>query len=135
MEEMGVESQMSESALIKKKMKDFAEKCRKEAKHLEHLQKYHFKSPKEIFDYVYSGHIMYDEPNGICEDKIKLMENGTVGHWSLWLSDDDCCVLGTFWRTQSKESFENWINRCFSDESFLDNGYFPNWHKKEGIIE
>ena len=59
------------------------------------------------------------------------MENGTVGHWSLWLSDDDCCVLGSFWKTQCKESFEKWINSCFEKSDFLDNGYMPSWHRNK----
>lgn len=129
MDELRVESQMTEEALIEKKAKEFAEKVRKEKEHLEHLKKYHFKSAKELIDYVYSGNILIDEDTFICQDKIKLMENGTIGHWSLWLSNDDCCVLGTFWRTQSKEDFEKWINSCFEKTDFLDNGYMRVWHR------
>lgn len=129
MNEMGVESQMTEEALIEKKMKEFVEKVRKEKEHLEHLKKYHFDSAQKLIDYVYAGNELVSEDAFICQDKIKLMENGTVGHWSLWLSDDDCCVLGTFWRTQSKEDFEKWINSCFEKSDFLDNGYMPAWHR------
>ena len=129
MDELRVESQMTEKALIEKKAKEFAEKVRKEKEHLEHLKKFHFHSAKELIDYVYSGNILIHEDTFICQDKIKLMENGPIGHWSLWLSDDDCCVLGTFWRTQSKEDFEKWINSCFEKTDFLDNGYMPGWHR------
>lgn len=129
MNEMGVESQMTEEALIEKKKKEFVEKVRKEKEHLEHLEKFHFHSAKELIDYVYRGNELVSEDSFICQDKIKLMDNGTIGHWSLWLSDDDCCVLGTFWKTQSKEDFEKWVNSCFSNEDFLDNGYMPYWHR------
>ena len=122
MNEMGVESQMTEEALIEKKKKEFK-------KHLEHLKKYHFNSAQKLIDYVYAGNELVSEDVFICQDKIKLMENGTVGHWSLWLSDDDCCVLGSFWKTQSKEDFEKWINSCFEKSDFLDNGYMPAWHR------
>lgn len=129
MNEMGVESQMTEEALIEKKKKEFAEKVRKEKEHLEHLKKYHFDSAQKLIDYVYAGNELVSEDAFICQDKIKLMKNGTVGHWSLWLSDDDCCVLGSFWKTQSKENFEKWINSCFEKSDFLDNGYMPAWHR------
>ena len=95
--------------------------------HLEFLKKYGFKSAKEVFDYIYSGHEMYDG----YDDKIKLMNNGSIGHWALWLSDDDCAVLGYFWRTQTKDSFEEWINSLFSNEGFLDNGYLNYWFKSK----
>lgn len=129
MNEWDVESQMTKEALIEKMKKELAEKTRLEKEHLEHLKKYHFHSAKELIDYVYAGNILYSEDCFQVQDKIKLMENGTVGHWSLWLSDDDCCVLGTFWRTQSKEDFEKWINSCFEASDFLDNGYMPAWHR------
>lgn len=129
MNEMGVESQMAEDALIEKKKKEFAEKVRKEKEHIEHLKKYHFDSAQKLIDYVYAGNELISEDAFICQDKIKLMKNGTVGHWSLWLSDDDCCVLGSFWKTQSKEDFEKWINSCFEKSDFLDNGYMPAWHR------
>ena len=133
MAELGVESQMREEDLIKKKMKEFAESVKREKAHLEHLAKYHFKSKKEVLDYIYSGSVMIDEDgydDGFGPDKFKLMEDGSIGHWSLWLSDDDCVVLGTFWRTQSKESFEAWLDKCFNNVDHLDNGYLPVWHKQ-----
>lgn len=129
MDEMEVESQMSEEALMKKKIREFQEKVKKETKHLEHLEKYHFKSAKEMIDYIYSGKEMVDENNCICQDKIKLMDNGSIGHWSLWLTEDDCAVEGYYWRTQSKEDFEKWVN-LISQEDHLDNGYLPVWHKE-----
>ena len=129
MNDMGVESQMTSEALEAKRMKEKENRIQKEKEHLKQLEKYYFKSPKEVIDYVYSGNEMVSENCSICQDRIKLMNNGTVGHWSLWLSEDDCCVLGHFWKTQSKESFEKWINSCFADASFLDHGYFPYWHK------
>ena len=128
MDEMGVESQMSEEALYEKKIKEFAEKCKKEAEHLEHLEKYHFKTAQEMIDYVYSGKEVTEEYNPIFIDKIKLMKDGRVGHLSLWLSDDDCVVEGVYWKTQTKESFEKWVNKI-SQEDYLDNGYLPLWHK------
>ena len=42
MNELGIESQMTEEALIAKKIKEFSEAVRKEKEHLEHLKKYHF---------------------------------------------------------------------------------------------
>ena len=129
MNEMGVESQMTEEALIEKKKKEIAEKIRKEKEHLEHLKKYHFDSAQKLIDYVYTGNILYSEDCFQVQDKIKLIDNETVGHWSLWLSEDDCCVLGTFWKTKSKEEFEKWINSCFENTEFLDNGYMPAWHR------
>lgn len=129
MEEMGVESQMTEEALNSKKMKDLAEKCKKAAEHLEHLEKYHFKSAQEMIDYIYSGKVIVEEYNPIFSDKIKLMDNGRVGHLSLWLSYDDCAVEGVYWKTQTKESFEEWVNEI-SQEDYLDNGYLPLWHKQ-----
>lgn len=133
MAELGVESQMREEDLIKKKMKEYVEKVKREKTHLEHLAKYHFKSKKEVLDYIYSGHEMIEEDSGcgFPADRIKLLENDLVGHWSLWLSDDDCVVLGTFWRSQSKESFEAWLDKCFSSVEHLDNGYLPVWHKQK----
>lgn len=131
MNEMEIESQMTPEALAEKKVRDEKKRIQKEAEHLEHLQRYHFKSAQEVIDYVYNGGEMVSEDCSICQDRIKLMDDGTVGHWSLWLSEDDCCVLGNFWRTQSKEKFENWINSCFTNESFLDHGYFPAWHKSK----
>lgn len=128
MEEIGVESQMSEEALIRKKMKEFAEKCKKEAEHLKHLEKYHFSSANEMIDYVYSGHEMISEDTFMGADIIKLMDNGTIGHYSFWLDEYDA-PLGYFWKTQSKQSFENWVN-LISSEEHLDNGYLPAWHKK-----
>lgn len=133
MNEMEIESQMTPDALSDKKIRDEERRINKEKEHIEHLAKYHFKSAQELIDYIYSGGEMVSEDCCICEGRIKLMEDGTIGHWSLWLSDDDCVVLGYFWRTQPKESFENWINSCFSDERFLDNGYFPAWHKTNQI--
>ena len=132
MAELGVESQMRKEDLLKKIKQEFAEKVKREKAHLEHLVKYHFKSKKEVLDYIYSGNEMIegDACGGFPADKIKLLESGLVGHWSLWLSDDDCVVLGTFWRTQSKESFEAWLDKCFSDVDHLDNGYLPVWHKQ-----
>ena len=132
MAELGVESQMREEDLLKKKMKEFVEKAKREKAHFEHLTKYHFKSKKEVLDYIYSGNEMIS--GDICgdfpADRIKLLESGRIGHWSLWLSDDDCVVLGTFWRTQSKELFEAWLDKCFSNVEHLDNGYLPVWHKQ-----
>jgi len=128
MDEMGVESQMSEEALYEKKIKEYAEKIRKEVEHLEHLEKYHFSSAKEMIDYVYSGKEVTEGYNPIFTDKIKLMEDGRIGHLSLWLSDDDCVVEGVYWKTQSKEDFEEWVN-LISGEEHLDNGYLPVWHK------
>jgi hypothetical protein len=128
MDEMGVESQMSEEALYEKKIKEYAEKIKKDAEHLEHLEKYHFSSAKEMIDYVYSGKEVTEEYNPIFTDKIKLMEDGRIGHLSLWLSDDDCVVEGVYWKTQAKESFEEWVN-LISGEEHLDNGYLPVWHK------
>ena len=128
MDEMGVESQMSEEALYENKIKEYAEKIKKEVEHLEHLEKYHFSSAKEMIDYVYSGKEVTEEYNPIFTDKIKLMEDGSVGHLSLWLSDDDCVVEGVYWKTQSKEDFEKWVN-LISGEKHLDNGYLPVWHK------
>lgn len=128
MDEMGVESQMSEEALYEKKIKEYAEKIKKEVEHLEHLEKYHFSSAKEMIDYVYSGKEVTEEYNPIFTDKIKLMEDGRIGHLSLWLSDDDCVVEGVYWKTQTKESFEKWVNLISGDEH-LDNGYLPVWHK------
>ena len=121
MDEMDVESQMSEEALIRKKIKGFAE-------HLKHLEKYHFSSAKEMIDYVYSGKEVTEEYNPIFTDKLNLMEDGRIGHLSLWLSDDDCVVEGVYWKTQTKESFEKWVN-LISGEEHLDNGYLPVWHK------
>ena len=129
MNELGIESQMTEEALIAKKIKEFSEAVRKEKEHLEHLKKYHFNSAKELIDYVYSGNILYNDECFEVQDKIKLMESGNVGHWSLWLSDDDCCVLGTFWKTSSKEDFEKWINSCFDNPEHLDHGYMPYWER------
>lgn len=129
MNEMEIESQMTPEALKEKKIRDEQKRIEKEKKHLEHLKKYHFKSAQEIFDYVYNGSEMLSENTFQVQDKIKLMEDGTVGHWSLWLSDDDCCVLGCFWRTQSKKQFESWVNSIFEEPYRLDNGYFPAWHK------
>ena len=128
MDEMGVESQMSEEALYEKKIKEYAEKIKKEVEHLEHLEKYHFSSAKEMIDYVYSGKEVTEGYNPIFTDKIKLMEDGSIGHLSLWLSDDDCVVEGVYWKTQSKEDFEKWVN-LISGEEHLDNGYLPLWHK------
>ena len=128
MDEMGVESQMSEEALYEKKIKEYAEKIKKEVEHLEHLEKYHFSSAKEMIDYVYSGKEVTEGYNPIFTDKIKLMEDGRIGHLSLWLSDDDCVVEGVYWKTQSKEDFEEWVN-LISGEEHLDNGYLPVWHK------
>ena len=132
MAEFGVESQMREEDLIKKKVKEFIEKVKREKAHLEHLAKYHFKSKKEVLDYIYSGKEMIEgEPGGgFSADKIKLLENGMVGHWSLWLSDDDCVVLGTFWKTETIKQFENWLDKCFNNVEHLDNGYLPVWHKQ-----
>ena len=129
MDEMGVESQMSEDALIRKKMKETAEKIKKDAEHKEHLEKYHFKTAQEMIDYVYSGKEVTEEYNPIFTDKIKLMEDGRVGHLSLWLSPDDCVVEGVYWKTQSKEDFEKWVN-MISQEEYLDEGYIPVWHKE-----
>lgn len=128
MDEMGVESQMSEEALYEKKIKEYAEKIKKEVEHLEHLEKYHFSSAKEMIDYIYSGHEMVDDNNRICQDRIKLMDDGRIGHWSLWLTEDDCAVEGYYWKTESKAKFEEWVN-LISGEEHLDNGYLPVWHK------
>lgn len=128
MDEMGVESQMSEEALYEKKIKEYAEKIKKEVEHLEHLEKCHFSSAKEMIDYVYSGKEVTEGYNPVFTDKIKLMEDGRIGHLSLWLSDDDCVVEGVYWKTQSKEDFEEWVN-LISGEEHLDNGYLPVWHK------
>lgn len=95
--------------------------------HLNFLKKYGFKSAQEVFDYIYNGHIIVDE----FGDKLKLMDNGSIGHWSLWLSDDDCAVLSSFWKTQTKESFEVWMNRLFSEERCLENGYLNCWFKSK----
>ena len=127
MDEMGIESQMSEEALYKKKIKEYAEKIKKEVEHLEHLEKYHFSSAKEMIDYIYSGHEMVDDGNEICQDRIKLMDNGCIGHWSLWLDEYDA-PLGYFWKTESKKDFEEFVN-LISGEEHLDNGYLPVWHK------
>ena len=85
MNEMAVESQMTEEALIEKKKKELAEKIRKEKEHIEHLKKYHFHSAQELIDYVYAGNILYSENCFQVQDKIKLLDNETVGHWSLCL--------------------------------------------------
>lgn len=129
MDEMGVESQMSEEALMKKKIREFQEKIKKETEHLEHLEKYHFKTAQEMIDYIYSGKEMTEEYNSIFTDKIKMMEDGRIGHLSLWLSDDDCVVEGVYWKTQSKEDFEKWVN-LISQEDHLEDGYLPLWHKE-----
>lgn len=129
MEEMGVESQISEDALIRKKMKETAEKIKKDAERKEHLEKYHFKTAQEMIDYVYSGKEVTEEYNSIFTDKIKLMENGRVGHLSLWLTPDDCAVEGVYWKTQPKEDFEKWVN-SISQEEHLEDGYLPVWHKE-----
>ena len=131
MAELGVESQMREEDLLKKKMKEFDENVKREKAHLEHLKQYHFKSKKEVLDYIYAGNEMIegDACGDFPADKIKLLESGWVGHWSLWLSDDDCVVLGTFWKSETKESFEAWLDKCFSNVEHLDNGYLPVWHK------
>ena len=62
-------------------------------------------------------------------DKIKLMEDGRVGHLSLWLTPDDCAVEGVYWKTQPKEDFEKWVN-LISQEEHLEDGYLPVWHKE-----
>jgi hypothetical protein len=129
MDEMGVESQMPEDALIRKKMKETAEKIKKDAEHKEHLEKYHFKTAQEMIDYVYSGKEVTEGYNPIFTDKIKLMDDGKIGHLSLWLSPDDCVVEGVYWKTQSKEDFEKWVN-LISQEEYLDDGYIPVWHKE-----
>jgi hypothetical protein len=121
-EQLGVESQMSQEALTRKKEKERAE-------HLKHLEKYHFKSADEIIKYVYDGNVMLSGDAYIYQDKMKLMPDGLVGHYSLWLSDDDCAVLGEFWKEQTKESFESWVKSIFEYPERLDNGYFPYWHK------
>ncbi len=129
MDEMEVESQMSENALIKKKMRETAERIKKEQAHLEHLEKYHFKTAQDMIDYVYSGGEMNDGPNPIFVDRIKLMEDGTVGHLSLWLTSDDCAVEGVYWRTQTKEQFEAWVH-IIAGEDHLEDGYLPVWHRE-----
>ena len=123
MAELGVESQMREEDLLKKKMKEFNENVKREKAHLEHLAKYHFKSKKEVLDYIYSGHEMIegDACGDFPADKIKLLESGNVGHWSLWLSEDDCVVLGTFWKSETKKEFETWLDKCFGNVDHLDN--------------
>ena len=132
MNEMGVESQMTPEALEEKKQREERKRIQEEKDHLSHLKNYHFNSAKELIDYVYAGNVLYSEDwFDDIQDKIKLMEDGEVGHWSRWLSDDDCCVLGCFWRTQSKEDFERWVNSCFEQyENFLDHGYLPGWHRE-----
>ena len=132
MAELGVESQMRPEDVIKKHEKERIEKEIQEKKHLEHLKKYHFRSKKEVLDYIYSGHEMIEGESGggFHPDRIKLMDDGSIGHWSLWLSDDDCVVLGYFWRSRTKEKFEAWLDKIFdSNNNYLDHGYFPLWHK------
>jgi hypothetical protein len=128
MDEMGIESQMSEEALIRKRIKEVQEKIKKEEEYLEHLEKYHFKTAQEMIDYIYSGKEMIEEYNSIFTDRIKMMEDDRIGHLSLWLSDDDCVVEGVYWKTQSKEDFEKWVN-SISQEEHLEDGYLPVWHK------
>lgn len=129
MDEMGIESQMSEEALIRKRIKEVQEKIKKEEEYLKHLEKYHFKTAQEMIDYIYSGKEMIEEYNSIFTDRIKMMEDGRIGHLSLWLSDDDCVVEGVYWKTQSKEDFEKWVN-LISQEDHLEGGYLPLWHKQ-----
>ena len=128
MNEMGIESQMSEEALIKKRLKEEAEKVKRDIEHLEHLKKYHFKSAQEMINYIYNGNEMFGENTFMGSDIIKLMDNGEVGHYSFWLDEYDA-PLGYFWKIQPKEYFEKWVNKI-SQEDHLDQGYLPYWHKK-----
>lgn len=83
MNEMEIESQMTPEALAEKKVRDEKKRIQKGIEHLEHLKKYHFDSAQKLIDYVYAGNELISENAFICQDKIKLMDNGTVGHWSL----------------------------------------------------
>lgn len=51
--------------------KDEEARIKKEQRinHLNFLEKYGFKSAQEVFDYIYSGHVMVDDGG----DKIKLI--------------------------------------------------------------